>query len=190
MMDLIKCGKNLKEARDKKGIKPQELANRLGLSDRASIDFWENGKQSVPEKHCNKVASILDLAKSEFQPTIGYVYLFYYTDTKTEKNNTYPCKIGSTRQSVEHRVKWKVRTDWKEKREYKIGACIPLAINQCEAWEKMIHGVLMLRNRWINTDEAKQKGLKGKEWFCTSPDEMRAIYKGLQDRIKPLIKSK
>ena len=75
-MDTKKCGENLKRSRKKKGIKRQELAHQLGLRDRASIANWENGKQSVPEKHRNKVASILDFAESEFVPTIGYVYVF------------------------------------------------------------------------------------------------------------------
>ena len=81
MMDTKKCGENLKRAREKKGIKRQELAHQLSLSDGTSVGNWENGKQSVPVKHHNKVTSILDLADSEFVPTISYVYHFFRVKT-------------------------------------------------------------------------------------------------------------
>ena len=184
MMDTKKCGENLKRSRKKKGIKRQELANQLNLSDGASIANWENGKNHVPEQYRNQVASILDLAKSEFVPTIGYVYVFYYPDAETEENNTYPCKIGhTTKQSVEHRVKWKVKREWKEKREYKIMLRIPLPIDECEVWERKIHYVLKACDRWIDKVKAERLSLKGTEWFYTTPDEVKSIYEALRSSV-------
>ena len=127
------------------------------------------------------MANELGISKCKFVPTIGYVYLFRfcYSDAEAEKNDTNPCKLGSTQQSVEHRIKSK-KAEWKDDREHETLLILCVPIDKCEAWEKLIHGILVLRNKWIDTDEAKQKGLKGKEWFYTSSDEVRAIYKGLQ----------
>ena len=183
-MDTKKCGENLKRARKKKGIKRQELANQLDLSDGASIANWENGKNNVPEQYRNQVASILDLAESEFVPTIGYVYVFYYPDAETEENNTYPCKIGhTTKQSVEHRVKWKVKREWKEKREYKIVLRIPLPIDECKVWECKIHDELKACDRWIDKVKAERLSLKGTEWFYTTPDEVKSIYEASRSSV-------
>ena len=64
------------------------------------LPIGENGKHHVPEKYRHQVASILELAASEFVPTIGYVYVFYYPDAESERNNTYPCKIGHTPHAI------------------------------------------------------------------------------------------
>ena len=179
-MDAIKCGENLKKAREKKEISRQELANQLGLSDAASISNWERGKNAVPDKYHNQVAIILEIAESEFVSTIGYVYVFTFLDVKLEENNCYPCKIGRTEnQSVESRIKWKVR-EWRQKhREYKILLCLPVPKDECKTWEDKIHNVLKSRDRWIVRVEAEGLDLKGREWFYTNPDEVKSIYEDL-----------
>ena len=188
-MDLIKCGENLREARNNKGLTQEAFAMRLGQKPTYSnnVSYWETGKQPVPKEHREKVAHELGISESEFVPTVGYVYLFHYPDAESEENNIYPCKIGNTRQSVEHRIRSKM-DEWgyDEMPEVRLKLCV--SIDECEAWEKIIHGVLTLHDRWINKAEAEQKGLKGKEWFYTSSDEVRSIYESLRNRIRHLIK--
>ena len=190
MMDLIKCGENLREARESKRLTQKAFAKRLGQKPTYSTNvcYWETGKQPVPKEHLEKVVHELGISESEFVPTIGYVYLFYYPDAESEKYNIYPCKIGSTRQSIEHRIKFQIG-GWGYDRMPKIPLKLCVPIDECEAWEKIIHGVLMLHGRWIDKDEAAQKGLKGKEWFRTSSDEVRSIYEGLRTEIRHLLKS-
>ena len=188
-MDLIKCGENLKKARKNKGLTQKAFAERLGQkpSYSTNVYYWETGKQPVPKEHREKVTHELGIAEFEFVPTIGYVYLFYYPDAESEEDNIYPCKIGSTRQSVEHRIRFQM-DEWGRDEMPKIPLKLPVPIDECEAWEKIIHRVLTLHDRWINKAEAEQKGLKGKEWFYTSSDEVRSIYESLRNRIRHLIK--
>ena len=75
---------------------------------------------------------------------------------------------------------------YNEMPEILLKLCVP--IDECEAWEKIIQGVLTLHNRWIDKAEAEEKGLKGKEWFDTSSDEVKSIYKSLRNGIRHLTK--
>ena len=95
MMDLIKCGENLREARKNKGLTQKAFAERLGQKPSYSnnVSYWETGKQPVPEKHREKVAHELGISEFEFVSTIGYVYLFHYRDAESEENNTYRVKL-------------------------------------------------------------------------------------------------
>ncbi|MYC74979.1 helix-turn-helix domain-containing protein [Candidatus Poribacteria bacterium] len=188
-MDIIKCGENLKRARKKKGWSQKLFAEQLGQSESyaTSISSWETGKESVPKKHREKVASELEISESEFVPTIGHIYLFYYPDAESEQSNTYPCKIGKTDQSVEHRVKSQ-KGEWQYDEMPKIALCLPVPIDNDEAWEKIIHGVLKLYGRWIDPDKAELLCLKGQEWFYTSPDEVKSIYEEIKHRLtKPIL---
>lgn len=188
-MNLIRCGENLKRARRRNGWSQRLFAEQLGQSESyaTSISFWETGKEPVPKEHREKVASELGISEAEFVPTIGHIYLFYYPDAESGESNTYPCKIGRTDQSVEHRVKLQIR-DWGYDEMPEIPLRLPIPIDECEAWEKIIHGVLTLYGRWIDTDTEEHLGLKGQEWFYTSPDEVTSIYEEIKHRLtKPIL---
>ena len=188
-MDIIRCGENLKRARKRKGWSQRSFAGRFGQSESyvASISSWETGKEPVPKEHREKVANELGISESEFVPTIGHIYLFYYPDAESEQSNTYPCKIGRTDQSVEHRVKTQI-DKWRYDEMPEIPLHLPVPIDECQAWEKIIHGVLTLYGRWIDPGEAERLGLKGHEWFYTSPDEVKSIYEEIKHRLmKPIL---
>ena len=153
----------------------------------ASISLWETGKEPVPKEHREKVASELGISESDFVPTIGHIYLFYYPDAESEENDIYPCKIGRTDRLVEHRVKLQI-DEWEYDEMPEIPLCLPVPIDEYKAWEEIIHGVLTLYGRWINTDKAERLGLKGQEWFYTSPDEVKSIYEEIKHRLmKPIL---
>lgn len=185
-MNIIECGENLSKARKRKGLTQKEIAERLGQKPGYStnVSFWERGKQVVPQVHREAVARILEIAKSEFVPSIGYVYVFFYPDAGSEENNIYPCKIGHTTQLVEHRVKSKAIYEWGYGEMPEIAPPLSVPVDECEAWEKIIQGILMLNGRWIDEDDAKRLDLKGKEWFYTTPDEVKLIYEKLRTALK------
>ena len=188
-MNLIRCAENLKRARERKGWSQKFFAGQLGQSESyvASISLWETGKEPVPKEHREKVANELGISESDFVPTIGHIYLFYYPDAESEENDIYPCKIGRTDRSVEHRVKLQI-DEWGYDEMPEIPLCLPVPIDKYKAWEEIIHGVLTLYGRWINTDEAERLGLKGQEWFYTSPDEVKSIYEEIKHRLmKPIL---
>lgn len=176
-MELDKCGKNLKEALKKKGLTQKALEGKIKT---ASVGYWMRGQEPVPKKYRADVARILGISECEFIPTIGYVYLFYYPDAESKEKSTWPCKIGSTAQSVCYRVKNQNR-EWRCKRKYKIALSLCVPFDQEHGWEKMIQGVLTLRGRWLDKDKAEPKELKGNEWFDTSPDEVEEIYKSIKE---------
>ena len=129
-MNLIRCGENLKRARERKRWSQRLFAEQLGQSESyvASISLWERGKEPVPRDHREKVASELGISESEFVPTIGHTYLFYYPDAESEQNNTDPCKIGRTDRSVEHRVKLQI-DEWGYDEMPEIPLCLPVPID-------------------------------------------------------------
>lgn len=187
-MDLNQCGKNLKKAREKKGWNQENFALQLGQKPgySAAVSYWETGKEPVPKEHRAQVAEKLGIPESEFLPTIGYVYLFYYPDAESAKNQIYPCKIGSTSQSVRHRVK-SIINQWGYDEMPEMPLCIPVPIDKEAVWEDIIHGVLKLNNRWINKQKAERLCLKGEEWFYTSPDEVKSLYEKLQTQMRHLL---
>ena len=180
-MELDKCGKNLKEALKRKGLTQKNFVEEIGTE---SVSFWVNGKEPVPKKYRKDVERILEIPVAHFMPTIGYVYLFYYSDLKSEGKSTWPCNIGRTAKSVCSRVKeqndeWGYKGENKRKYEIALTLCVPFG--QEPGWEKMIQGIFILRGKWLDKDTAESKGLKGNEWFDTSPDEVKEIYKSIKE---------
>ena len=130
-MNLIKCGENLKRARERKGWSRNLFAERLGQNESyaASIWLWETGKEPVPKEHREKVASELEIPESEFVPTIGHIYLFYYPDAESEGGNIFPYKIGRTDRAVKHRVKLQIK-EWGYNEMPEIPLCLPVPVDK------------------------------------------------------------
>ena len=59
-------GKTLKTLRIKKGFSQNELAVKLGFKNRASICFFENGKQQPTLKTLKRYAKVFGISLGEF----------------------------------------------------------------------------------------------------------------------------
>ena len=99
----------------------------------------------------------------------GNVYVFYDHRSKQEAEQKgraiWLCNIGSTKRSVEKRIR-------EQTGEWLVEATIGLIIktNDHEELETKIHEILKVFDR--QQKENKGKKLKGNEWFDTSPDEV------------------
>ena len=100
---------------------------------------------------------------------INAVYLYYYDVYKElaqiQGELTWPCKIGRTDRDPIQRI------------VSQAGTCHPelphiallIYCDDSSKLEDALHSILRFQNKWMNNSP-------GKEWFLTSPDEVKAIY--------------
>lgn len=97
------------------------------------------------------------------------VYLYYYDVYKKladiEKKEFWECKIGRTDRDPIQRVIGQAGTCYPEIPH----VALIIYCDDSAALEAAIHSVFKFQNKWI-------KDAPGKEWFFTSPEEVKNIY--------------
>lgn len=165
----------------------QNLRER-GLAENPSLGYWRVG----PEANDVEVdTSELPEVPNEIEPLPaadvvlradahekGGVYLYYLPayriQSEAENNATaWPCKIGRTDRDPLVRILSQAATALPEKPHVALIAYTkhPLAL------ETAIHGVLTLRGKKVDDSP-------GKEWFLTSPEEVRELIEFFDPRFK------
>ncbi|MCC4341066.1 GIY-YIG nuclease family protein [Limosilactobacillus reuteri] len=107
------------------------------------------------------------------QETIGTgkeaIYVYYYKTYKKyallKNKNTWPCKIGKTRNNVSERILSQLGTAYPE---YPIIG-LEIRCSSATKLEKAIHSILKYKNKAISNSP-------GKEWYNTNPSEIQHIY--------------
>ncbi len=106
----------------------------------------------------------------------GSVYVYYYDvyrDRALLRGDAHwECKVGKTDQSAMGRIYAQAGTAYPE---YPHVALV-IKCSSAKNMEDALHSVLKVRGRWIES-------APGKEWFITSPDEIKDIYKGVLGEI-------
>ncbi len=100
------------------------------------------------------------------------VYVYYYPVYKKyalmHRQKCWYCKVGMTTKTVWDRIYPQSSTGFPEE------PVVALIIRCFDAhkWEQTIHNILKMKNKWI-------KNAPGKEWFITSPSEVKSIYESI-----------
>lgn len=102
----------------------------------------------------------------------GAVYVYYYDvyrDRALLKGDTHwECKVGMTDQNTMGRIYSQAGTAYPE---YPHVALV-IKCSSAHDMETALHSVLKVQGKWIES-------APGKEWFITSPDEIKDIYIGV-----------
>ncbi|MYJ09608.1 MAG: GIY-YIG nuclease family protein [Gemmatimonadetes bacterium] len=168
--------KVLKAHIDRGGLRPtrslaaifQEASSYLNKKNKLTIPvtgYW-NVHPPTYDKQDNEPTTIVGSGS-------GNVYLYYYPKYKADasKNNSpvWECKIGSTKGDPYHRVKEQIDKKTGLPEDGVIGLIIKT--DDYVDVEKRIQNVLVAENRKVDSP--------GKEWFLTSPNEVKRIYETL-----------
>ena len=60
MPETILLGERIANAREERGLSPQDLANQLGIK-KSTLEHWENGKTAPRANRLNQLAGVLNV---------------------------------------------------------------------------------------------------------------------------------
>jgi len=160
--------------------KALERLRECGTAQNPSLGYWRIGLGEgdleeatadfpVPLTQVEDVAVVAaDVILRQDAGVNSAVYLYYLPayriSAETAKLKAWPCKIGRTERDPLSRILSQAATALPEKPHVALIIYTQYPIS----FEAAIHGVLTLRGQKIDDSP-------GKEWFLTSPDEVRAL---------------
>ena len=173
--ERVAAAKKERTARDKEALKGQRATEKARV---AAAKVAERGAQRAGKAGAKAAAAGISLAgrllrlgwRSRPEPESGSMYAYTFPSYQATGNSgkNFPIKIGRTTQDVRQRVEQQLGTSNPER-------AIILDEWRCsdvKAEEARVHAALKPR---------QVKGGKGKEWFSTTPGEVKRLARGEQD---------
>ena len=160
-----------------------------GSAENPSQGYWRIGRGSnevesdasdldgVPSETTIEPIPAADVILRNDANEKGGVYVYYLPayrlQSETENATVWPCKIGRTGRDPLARILSQAATALPEKPH----VALIVYTKHPVALEAAIHGVLTLRGKKIDDSP-------GKEWFLTSPEEVRELIEFFDSRFK------
>ncbi|MDE0314260.1 MAG: GIY-YIG nuclease family protein [Candidatus Poribacteria bacterium] len=149
------------------GLDPKVVTVMVENVRKAHVDIAA-GKAKAPEGIPNPSRNINLNSEKTIGTGRNSVYL-YYDQQKRESaeskgENVWECKIGRTEQELHTRIYQQASTA----ERFKLG--LHIKTDKEKKIERIIHDILKVRGRYVDS-------APGREWFLTSPSEVKEIYK-------------
>ncbi len=157
-----------------------EHLRQSGFAENPSTGYWRIGPESPEIEADNSLVQAVPIGPTVESPVVadlilgtrengnGALYVYYLPayrlQSEAEKANVWQCKIGRTDRDPLARILAQAATALPEKPHVALIVYHKYPI----ALEAAIHGVLTLRGKKIDDSP-------GKEWFLTSPEEVREL---------------
>lgn len=134
-------------------------------------DGFVSYRDAIAMQINNSLTEVID-TQEEIGDGDEVVYVYYYPVYKKyalmQRQNCWHCKVGMTTKTVWDRIYPQSSTGFPE--EPVVGLIIKCF--DARTLEQIIHNILKRKNKWIEK-------APGKEWFITSPSEVKSIYESI-----------
>ena len=138
---------------------------RLNDTNKTYDGFWgDSDKQTINSEFAENTKEI----GSGDETIYVYYYPTYRKYALLKGESMWYCKVGMTTKNLWDRIYSQSTTCFPEEPF----VALIIKCNDAHKLEQTIHNILKMKNKWI-------ENAPGKEWFLTSPDEVKKIYESI-----------